>query len=1349
MTMPNWQTKRFAIYLLIAVVILPVLFVFVITRSSVLCLIAEGVLETELGRNVEVQNARWDFSGVLTLGQIVVRADGLEGEPSELLTFKNTTLAFESPVPIVNQTCEAITIEDVTVRVAESSTTAGKFNFSKDSSSPSQVDAGEAGSYLESTSDPISIQRAFEMPEIEIKSIQVETGTMDGALFELHGQKTFLLEEYVDVEQSLTFNLVELEDKFPISAVFDKQTSSVSATLSNINLQHGIIQLLPRSARTWSEETSLSGSIDTLNLSWSKGSGFAVEADVQNIQFMLPAEHGVQWVSYKDSQMTRLHGDMLLDVADGTIRFDGTSLTLSDIHGFLNTPDSSDESQQIQFTSSIKIFDIPSIGLTEGSEWMGEMLKIAPFTAQFNIESFRSNETDSGEVELPLQAAHMLKIFQLKDWTVNARVNVKRPAVGEDVSMSGDMHIKGASGVYEYFPYPLKDVNSIISFQNEVIEIVSLKADGNEQSTVSIVGTVDASHDELVVDLDLMVSDAPLDSALENSLSKELASVMRHLLDADVFEEVKLRNENAYQSFELGGTINLDLHLHHDGSKRNGVAIIGDVNFDEVGIIHESFPFPVTLKDGEVRVDEEGVWIDEINQIQFVGPGKGVGTLLGEIRFKDDGGAIPNIQLSLHNEKVTPELIESIAYSAGDSYETALGLLSGLGLDARLSVSGNFSGDGNGGLETNFSVDIKDGKAIPNEQLAHAIKATSAFWPEGFELNQLQATLSVDNGHVVMEQATAQCGDGNIEASLKLQQDDLELVLTGHKLPLSNQFVNVLHSNASEKLSSAWSWLNPTGSVDVDMRVDHTDDNSNLHLEVVPNVFEINSPAAKSKLGRQRGSIVVENSNVFLNDLEFDFISDNGEIGVLEMMGEVFGSSDDFNFRINATLDKIGLSSPLTRALTGIVGGDVAAEYFDSIRPEGIASAVLSATGTQEEFAYRFAIQPEVLSATFHDHKAHATFDDSTKADVIVFDNDGIHFNQMSGTLGEGTFSLHGSIDVNEDIKGDIGLTWDGPSNDMNLFAVLPKVIGETLGAIELSGGNSKLPDGMLVMKGESWDALTIAFIGDVFLSEVSVDVGIPLKDVTGYTQIYGEYDGSLSELNIKLDVEELLALGRPLHDVKGEFVFDNQINSIIFDQLRGVSGNGAVTVAGWLSTNDSKEYEVTVLVDGVEIGSKRSDDALATLQGELSGWITIAGERSTAENRVGAGYLQITKGELEVDPLSSTAVSLLNLALPGASTIEGADIELHINGSRMSLDDIRLTSSEDHVSDLEFTGDGHMDIDSLELHARLHPRVGMPILRELTGAINDQLYSIDVTGELLNPEVSVVPLPFLSPRDN
>ena len=82
-------------------------------------------------------------------------------------------------------------------------------------------------------------------------------------------------------------------------------------------------------------------------------------------------------------------------------------------------------------------------------------------------------------------------------------------------------------------------------------------------------------------------------------------------------------------------------------------------------------------------------------------------------------------------------------------------------------------------------------------------------------------------------------------------------------------------------------------------------------------------------------------------------------------------------------------------------------------------------------------------------------------------------------------------------------------------------------------------------------------------------------------------------------------------------------------------------------------------------------------------------------------------------------------------------------------MEEITLRSSETDITDFVIEGEGTIDFDTFEIKARLHPRAGLPILREITGVLNDQLYSIDLTGKLLDPKVSVVPLPFLSPQEN
>jgi hypothetical protein len=109
----------------------------------------------------------------------------------------------------------------------------------------------------------------------------------------------------------------------------------------------------------------------------------------------------------------------------------------------------------------------------------------------------------------------------------------------------------------------------------------------------------------------------------------------------------------------------------------------------------------------------------------------------------------------------------------------------------------------------------------------------------------------------------------------------------------------------------------------------------------------------------------------------------------------------------------------------------------------------------------------------------------------------------------------------------------------------------------------------------------------------------------------------------------------------------------------------------------------------------------------------------------------------------------VLQLALPSATTISGAEIELYINGDQIILEEISLRSNESNITGFMLEGEGTIDFETFQIKARLHPRAGLPIIRDIAGAVIDQLYSIDVTGELLNPKVSVVPFPFLSPQEN
>jgi hypothetical protein len=256
------------------------------------------------------------------------------------------------------------------------------------------------------------------------------------------------------------------------------------------------------------------------------------------------------------------------------------------------------------------------------------------------------------------------------------------------------------------------------------------------------------------------------------------------------------------------------------------------------------------------------------------------------------------------------------------------------------------------------------------------------------------------------------------------------------------------------------------------------------------------------------------------------------------------------------------------------------------------------------------------------------------------------------------------------------------------------------------------------------------------------------MKNIMGTTYVDGEYDkDQLAELEFVLDVDDMSALGRNVTNIGGHLRLDSESQRIVFEEMRGESTTGSVSVDGWLAIDETKLYEIELLIAGVDLKTDAGEDALASLRGELTGWISMAGVRGDTNSRRGLGLIRVQNGQFAADPLSITAMQVLQLALPSSTSISGANIELFIDGDHMILDDITLTSDV-RVSDMVFEGDGTIDTETFRLNARLHPRAGLPIIREIAGAINDHFYSVDITGELFNPTVSIVALPFLSPQD-
>ncbi|MEE2912511.1 MAG: hypothetical protein VX436_01760, partial [Planctomycetota bacterium] len=1055
--------------------------------------------------------------------------------------------------------------------------------------------------------------------EIDLKTLVLESGKMNDWAWMHESTRHFAVERDESELGDLAFQLVDVENNLHIQVAMSPIESKLQVRVDDLLLDSSIIDHMPQAVRIWCEETEFAGNVKDIVVSWDPSKGINLGASVKGINFILPEQYSPPWAHYKEGEILKMKGKASLAVATGQIEFDGSSVAMRNIQGALSPPEHESDTP-LPFSGEIEISGLASIVDTPSGEWMKDVVANAPFHARFAIEAVEPQKEESGAVELPLAVARALKTFQLEGWNVNAKVDMTRSSFGGAVEVDGALLINGDVGTYAGFPYPLKNIQSQITFHQDGVK------SGNEQE-------------------------------LANSKSM------------------------VYMSFD--------------------------------------------------------------------GIGGGNGELVGSVLSVEDGIVIPDIQLTVRNERITPALAETISIVSGDAYETVLGVLGGIGLEAELDLVGTILGDIQGDTETHFTVRIDDGISTPNEKLATAIHASGPFWPEGFQFKDVDGTITIDNGVVVMDKASFLCKTGSLEVSLLVKEGEFKLELECASLPINASFVDLLPNNVSGKLADAWNRLDPNGLIDAEIFIGRENGKVSRRMRMVPRILTVSGKGKSVDLEYMRGSVVVDNLNVHFDELGFQLEANGEPQGIVQLYGDVRGSKDDFHFNVDASWKAGAADSPLVRAICGMVSGESGVENFDVLEPSGFASASLSAVGDSEQLTYEVDIIPSMLSTTFDGRRAVAVFEQDAGLNTIHFNNAGIQFRGLRGKLGEGLFSLDGEVKTDQRIDGEFDLTWDGPSGDSSLFAVLPVVVGDTLDVIGLRDGKSVLPDGRVYFSGKSWSDIGVSFAGNISLSDVSIKIGIPMKHIAGAAYVDCEYDKDrLSEFEFVLNVESMSALGRNVTDIGGHLRLDADSQRIVFEEMRGESTTGSVSVDGWLAIDKTSLYEVEVLVAGVDLKTETNEDALASLEGELTGWISMAGVRGDTNSRRGLGLLKVQNGQFSADPVSLTAMQVLQLALPSTSSITGADIGLFIDGDRMILDEINLTSNN-RPSDLKLEGEGTVDTDTFILSARLHPRAGFPIIRDIAGAINDQLYSVDITGELFNPSVAIVALPFLTPQEN
>ena len=1338
-----WKQPRFWIIGCATVVLFFVFSVFLLTRSFVLSPILAKVIGNQINAQVKIKSAIWSWNGSVILKDLEIHAIGIEGPASRIALFDLTTVQVDNWMPWQSIQIKKINTDHLTIRVAESEVISGEFNFSR--FMESKLSMGESSDSSQPKTE--NIEQQFTL--IDLQTLTLEIGTMQETVWTLSDHVDFTVSLDPIDEHSYHLDLSSEDDSIHIKGKCDFWSPEISLTVDPMQLGDSLFVLLPKTARLWCSAIGLRGDVGELGIHWDTSGGFQLAVDVESIEFFLPEAHSLEWVHYEDGIISKMQGNPSLRFDRGRISYNGNSATLENLQGVLLPPQSSTGSSEVPFQVTLQISELPTLQNLDGQEWFDAMKQASPFRATFKIDNFKSKIEGAGQVDLPIAVARILQLFHLKDWDVNGQLIVERSSQSGEIEYKGNVAVNGGSGWYEGFPYPLHDVKALIDVHNDSFVIQSFEALGSEDAAVIILGDITVSN-QTAVDLMLLVDSAPLNKSLRDAVPKPVATVMDRLLDQSALDRLISKGLLKRKDFTLGGSVDIKLSISHSGIEGDSVQLSGDLNFKDTNIIHDVFPYPITIDHASLRLEPNKLEIPLDQQIVFRGMHGGSGTIFGDINFDEKGNTQPDLVFGLLDVPITRTMVEAVAVSSGDSYQTVVGVLGGLGLEGSFKAAGGLITDAEGNIEKTIIVTISKSTASPQPKFAKAIHAANAFWPDKFMLTNVSGTVTVTNEGVLVEKVHAEFDEGELFASMNIHGGDFELQVDGTNFPISKKLVYLLPPNASANLARSWQTLEPTGELDAMIRMNHHDGKSYLHLEAIPIKLGVTGNNQTVMMHCVRGGIVVDDSSVYLNDLHFLLDQDGTSQGAVQFDGNIQVVDGRTDYDITARWDDAVASSPLSRAITGIIGGEAAMGYFDSLSPQGEGFVTLETTKRENEGQYRVVIVPENLSATFQNRVAYAQFTDEVvvKKSQIVFDNTGIYFDQLGGKLGNGKFAIDGKIDTQDKVKGTFQLDWEGPADDESLFAVLPSVVGDTLEAMEIGNGTSKVDKGMVSLSGSHWNELEVDFKGDIQLRGVSLNAGILLSDIDGTTVVDGIYDEDrLTSLQLQLQLDKMTVVGRKISNIEGGLILNPLTDKMTFEGVRGNSSSGVVTLSGWVGVDASKEYEVTALLAGVLLEDDDTSNVEtegATFEGELTGWLSIGGVRGESSSRRGIGELQVSHGLFAKIPLSMRALQLLQLTLPTTEAISTVSINLYINGENVVIEQIKLTGDDTSVQGLVISGSGKLEVPSFELDVELHPRAGWPILRDVTGALGDQLFSIKVTGQLLDPTITYVPLPIL-----
>ncbi len=331
---------------------------------------------------------------------------------------------------------------------------------------------------------------------------------------------------------------------------------------------------------------------------------------------------------------------------------------------------------------------------------------------------------------------------------------------------------------------------------------------------------------------------------------------------------------------------------------------------------------------------------------------------------------------------------------------------------------------------------------------------------------------------------------------------------------------------------------------------------------------------------------------------------------------------------------------------------------------------------------------------------------------------------------------------------------------------LLPQAVRNSVAGIGLRSGETRVAPLALEVRwpGDATETVPEAFALDttIAVQDASFDAGVPFREVAGEARLrFGQDAGNAVAGDAAIAFDQALVRDRRLEEATALLRYEGDRDRILVSPL------AARVYGGFLDGKvlvllDEDRYELDLLFDeiasarflagepprgdedseGKGDGTPLAADADAEDDGRVRGRFRLGGSLADSEDRVGRGSFSIVAGRLGNLPVGLRLLQLAQLSLPIHESMADAEVRFHISGHRLVFERLEF-----FCDTLSLEGEGHLDLEAMEIDARFASRGTTPLVSDLVAPITGSLFAVELVGPVTDPEAIVRPLPGLVPR--